>query len=419
LNDNHEEFVSRWPETLVCWQGIRHQQTRDATGELLHLILHRDVRAGRNSNRRRAWEHQMMACAGLLTHLESEEESDESGRPYASAPHLTYWAPVSRVTARSRGQGLPTTHWQLSQDTVQNHAGHREDYLYYRVPLRGDFEIECEVTSFDFRDTQLLCAGNWVAPSYELKSCTVGDLRRQLRVGELSPPMSLVDRWMRHRTVVRDGACTTWLNGRRIHEQPLEAAHDPWLAVRSTWITTGAVRSVRVTGTPQIPGAINLASLPELSGWSSYYERSVGGGDSEWTHVSAVGGIFGRLQPALRGSGVECLLHYHRPMLEDGTIEYDFFYREGQTRTSALGTTSDEATSGHLRLARRGETFYCLFAENDSSQYRLVHEEEIGKEKLLSDGIRLTTAVLSGDDKSGTTTIVWKELTVRAENIVP
>jgi hypothetical protein len=223
----------------------------------------------------------MMACAGLLTHLESEEESDESGRPYASAPHLTYWAPVSRVTARSRGQGLPTTHWQLSQDTVQNHAGHREDYLYYRVPLRGDFEIECEVTSFDFRDTQLLCAGNWVAPSYELKSYTVGDLRQRLRVGELSPPMSLVDRWMRHRTVVRDGACTTWLNGRRIHEQPLEAAHDPWLAVRSTWITTGAVRSVRVTGTPQIPGAINLASLPELSGWSSYYERSVGGGDSE------------------------------------------------------------------------------------------------------------------------------------------
>ena len=91
----------------------------------------------------------------------------------------------------------------------------------------------------------------------------------------------------------------------------------------------------------------------------------------------------------------------------------------GQTRTAALGTTSDEAASGCLRLARRGEMLYSLFAENDSSQYRLVHKEKVGTEKLLLDGIRLSAAVISDGNPSGTTAVVWKELTVRAENMVP
>ena len=40
-----------------------------------------------------------------------------------------------------------------------------------------------------------------------------------------------------------------------------------------------------------------------------------------------------------------------------------------------------EATSGHLRLARRGDTWYALFAESDSSSFQLV-----GKQKLEGTG---------------------------------
>lgn len=36
-----------------------------------------------------------------------------------------------------------------------------------------------------------------------------------------------------------------------------------------------------------------------------------------------------------------------------------------------------EATAGHLRLARRGDTWYVLFAENDSSAFQLVGKQEL------------------------------------------
>ena len=90
---------------------------------------------------------------------------------------------------------------------VAPHDAHRRDVQRLnrartsaesRVQLGGHFEVECDITSFDFRDTQLLFAGNWVAPSYDLSSYTFGDLRRPIGRRELSPPMSPVDRWMRH-----------------------------------------------------------------------------------------------------------------------------------------------------------------------------------------------------------------------------
>ena len=82
-----------------------------------------------------------------------------------------------------------------------------------------------------------------------------------------------------------------------------------------------------------------------------------------------------------------------------------------------LGTTAEEATSGRLRLARVGETLYCLFAAGDSPEFRLIHAEQVGSEDLLYGGIRLITQVQSNDITRGTTSVIWKDLTIRAERI--
>ena len=82
-----------------------------------------------------------------------------------------------------------------------------------------------------------------------------------------------------------------------------------------------------------------------------------------------------------------------------------------------LGTTAEEATSGRLRLARVGETLYCLFAANDSPEFRLIQAERVGPESLLFGGIRLTTGVQSNGRTHGTTSVIWKDLTIRAERI--
>lgn len=679
-------FVPRWPETLAIWQGIRHPESRDVSSYLLYDILQRDVRDPSNGSGLEAWEHQLAALQGRLEHSPSQTEDRHASVPNTSPTSLIDWAPVSRATARSRGQGQPVPHWQPAGGGVEKVAGHSEDYLYYRVPLRGNFEVECDVAAFGWRDTQLSVAGTWVTPDYDMHSYSVGNFRQQLRTDPLDPPMSKVDQWIRYRAVIRDGRYTTWCNGRQLHQQPVDPNHDPWIAVRSLWITAGAVKEVRITGNPLVPDEISLSSSPELTGWHSYYDESIGEPNADWRHDAGDDNIVGRRHPELQGSGLESLLHFHRPMLEDGTIEYDFFYREGQshthpaldrlvfliepsgvrlhwatdgafdrtgadplnvvdepenrrgpdklplqpnawnhlrlalagdtvdlilngtiiyhhelkptnqrtfglfhysdrtearvrnivwrgdwprelpalaqqelarspteaideglprltarvhhdfakdglpmdrfgvhgpdddwrkdvvvkpdglhfrrqgikgyssyrlaarmrvhgdfditaklanlniqrsehgsgglsltailendgythgtvyrgalidpvapirqviqsefvrspmgqTRMTWLGTTAEESTAGTMRLARRGETLYCLFAEQDSSQYRLIHTEEVGKESLLWEGVRLTAAVQASGNKPGSTAVIWKDLTVRAERI--
>lgn len=82
-----------------------------------------------------------------------------------------------------------------------------------------------------------------------------------------------------------------------------------------------------------------------------------------------------------------------------------------------LGTTGEEATSGRLRLARVDETLYCLFAANDSPEFRLIHTEQVGPEDLLFGGIRLIAGVQCNGSTKGTTSVVWKDITIRAEQI--
>lgn len=82
-----------------------------------------------------------------------------------------------------------------------------------------------------------------------------------------------------------------------------------------------------------------------------------------------------------------------------------------------LGTTGEESTSGRLRLARIGETLYCLFAADNSPEFRLMHAEQVGPEDLLFGGIRLIAGVQSNDGTHGTTSVVWNDLTIRAERI--
>ena len=79
---------------------------------------------------------------------------------------------------------------------------------------------------------------------------------------------------------------------------------------------------------------------------------------------------------------------------------------------------------GHSSLVIRDDQIFltatklhCLFAEYDSSQYRLVHTEKVGAESLLSAGVRLTAAVQADGNKSGSTAVIGKDLTVRAERI--
>lgn len=321
---------SRWPEMLALWTGIRNPATRELAGDFLDSIWGRQLQTWKYTGVE-PWELQIRTLAGLKKHLGSGETDIER---FTSDPSLKQWSPVSYTSARSRGDGLPRAHWQSNKHRVDTFSGHEQDYLLYHIPLRGNYEVECEVTSF--HQIHLMVAGTYVADFRDLKSYQSGNFQGGRKKHEIVPQLARQDEWIRYRVVVRDGSTTTYLNGRLVHQETLPEHHEPWLAIRSWHRFHGGVRDLRITGTPDVPEQIKLSALPDLPGWVPYYNGSVGQTVSSWRQLGDLsngGGIVGRRNIDLPDSCLERLIRYHRPMLEDGTIKYEFYYLPGEAQT--------------------------------------------------------------------------------------
>jgi len=94
---------------------------------------------------------------------------------------------------------------------------------------------------------------------------------------------------------------------------------------------SGGARNVRITGKPTIPESLDLTELPDLTSWlTDYYGESNTGDNADWKKQGEE--IVGRKQEdRFAGSRRQSLLKYHRPLLEDGEIEYEFYYEPGKT----------------------------------------------------------------------------------------
>lgn len=328
-----DELPARWPETLALWHAIRHPDTRSIAAELLYAVHRRAFNRFKFRRTTTVWNNHICAMAGLLEHLSEDGAAIDE---FTSPPALEHWIPTTDASAQSRGEGFPPSHWRWRGNRVDHLSGHNQwDYLFYRMPLRGDYEVECDVTHATALRMQLQVAGKSVFPRWDLAHVDSGTFRSEGDSGPVDPKLNLFGDWVRYRVVVRDGVRSTWFNGRKIHEEPVSDDADPWFAMRSWSRYHSTVRNLRVTGQPKIPDQVTLTKAPGLPGWKPYFDDTVGGTDMDWWQLGDLegGGIVGRRKPEFAGSGMESLLRYHRPMAEDGTIEYDFYYVPGTVHT--------------------------------------------------------------------------------------
>lgn len=78
---------------------------------------------------------------------------------------------------------------------------------------------------------------------------------------------------------------------------------------------------------------------------------------------------------------------------------------------------ADECRSGRLRLARRGTKFHYLIAPMDSDNFRLLHSSDSSDIPILNGNFLLRTSCYSQGAESSEVSVVWKNVSIRAESI--
>jgi hypothetical protein len=316
-----------WPETLVAWRGIQRFWNDDLIGELISLL--RQQRAGRATPARsEPWHAHITALAGWRQYLVSGGSRDLS--EITKIPR--YWVPVSARRAVSQSAGNSETRWYHRDDgAIGQISGHTDDYLLFQSPLRGNFEIEGQLNPNG--GCGIYSAGENVALYWKRDSVTVGSFRPgAIKIEPFGPPIVLRSQPARLRAEFRNGVRRLFVNGRMVRETKLDEHANPWVGFQSRWQSIATVRDARVTGQPEIPETVQLAESTQLSGWVPYHGDSAGVKGGNWEYIPADDGpgeLLGRKRGYSTGGCGESLLRYQRPLVEDGTVEYDFFYQLG------------------------------------------------------------------------------------------
>src|SRR5207248_348935 len=133
----------RWPELIAAAGTLYRPACAAAAGQLLDV----PVKQGRAIV---ASKFPMPnAETFLLTAHSLRARAAQAAANFGSDPRLAFWAPVTHTKAGTCGLGQPKPLWVVADGGVKHYPGHDVDALYFRSPLRGEFEIQAELTTFD------------------------------------------------------------------------------------------------------------------------------------------------------------------------------------------------------------------------------------------------------------------------------
>jgi tetratricopeptide (TPR) repeat protein len=320
----------RWPDLIACLYTMHRPALQRETLALLDAM---------NDNVNRGGPQQKvfpdrMDWLRIIRHARAQAQvlalPEPLRQPFGADPRLQLWSPVVGVHDWTRGEGLRIPHWTVQDGTIRHYPGHEDDMFYLNVPLRGDFEVTCELAATGWREMRCAYGALRCDVMHTKKEYQIHVLGEGMSKFKVEPPLPDLAAGFRYRLVVQDGAYTTYVNDRKLAEEYVGSAPDPWLFLQASHLNTAEARNLKILGAPTVPESIDLLRLGfDMRGWRGYNQSGA------WLRRG--GEIHDAGAPPKRAPGevvpprslaAERTLFYHRPMLEDGVFEYEFYYEK-------------------------------------------------------------------------------------------
>lgn len=316
---------SRWGDVALASLAIQHPLTQVAAYELLDRIQRIHLQNGHPGTPEFGrFVRQLHGQVHYLLYGGSPET-------FGTQPNSKQWRMVPQPSAKSRGEGHPTASIDTFTGEMAIRGGHDWDMAYFQSPLRGNYEVSCNISHIGYRETMLTAAGITNALKYDHATAKVWHVRTPAVEIPIPQPISpRTNTGFNYRVVVRDGHFTSYVNGQTLYETELPEQPDPWLAVGGVaGHSSRFARNIVIRGTPEIPSELDLLGTGTLTGWvTDYYGNGLAQSPFVWKLQDGVltsdqtvirNAVSGRLK-------VENIVRYHRPLLEDGEISYEFYY---------------------------------------------------------------------------------------------
>jgi Domain of unknown function (DUF1583_N)/Protein of unknown function (DUF1581) len=229
--------------------------------------------------------------------------------------------------------------WTLRDGAVVYYPVHgQQSYLILNTPLRGDFEVTCELLWKDWQTAHVSYGAHQFTLTAERKKFSLHSTHRHGPLGTtITPPLPPIEKpTYQFRLAVKDGWLRVFLDGREMASAKIGREPEPWLMLSSPHGNTGEVRNLRITGNPTVPQEINLLAGDDLGTWQVTALDMWTKRGEEMYHAGRKPDPPEDGKPVPPRGQPEAAVHYQRPIAEDGVIEYEFFYEPGKAHVAPM-----------------------------------------------------------------------------------
>jgi hypothetical protein len=318
-----------WPEFVAGRASLERASTREEASKLLEVAV---ARLDPSEDANPVLSLQLRHAAGLA------RLGGPPVEPPVCTPRLSHWLPSTQETSLTIGRGFPRPFWTVRDGLIRHDPGRGDDTLTFASPLRGDFELRCEIAANPDQAVRVEYAGLGVELAKDGKSGMVLLASSPPWASPIDPPLAPGKDWLPYRLSVHAGRAEIVVDGHILFEGRIPVGADPWLVLHGPAKQSCAIRNLTLAGRPEIPDHLDLAAGTTLPDWSvAEFDESTNPSNSAWRKVG--GEILGRASSRKLGRNQESVLRYRRPLADRDVVEYEFESRAGRSMVHpALGS---------------------------------------------------------------------------------